>query len=361
MLLTIVIPNRNRNLTTIKRTLNSIAVQLDNEVNVVVIDYGSEPTYQETLENYIATLPGISLITCPTYGQLWQKTRAINIVLKQCDTPYFMVADMDMLFHPNFVTKIKKYVHPEEVTYFNVGILTEEESKLEKSFLTYKVKFYTNEEATGMTLFPTTILKAINGFDEFYHGWGSEDTDVHVRLRNQGVSVHFNQEETLLLHQWHPKFYRSKDNTAPYHHHLERVNFEYISLSRKHKKIKANIRREWGVLPNILAYQALKKPTTSIHIPNTLDAVTALCFQMSEGMWNEVIQIVVTPHSDANTLKTNAKKIFKKKTPLFISLEEANCKLLEMIIVNYRNSPYEYSFDRNKKLIICTLNLSLSL
>ncbi len=358
MKLTIVIPNRNRNLATVKRTLSSIAVQLGKEVKVVVVDYGSELTYQEELQGYINTLEGVALLCCPTQGQLWQKTRAINIALKQCDTPYFMVADMDMLFHPDFVTKIQQYMHPDAITYFKVGILTEEESLLEKPFSAYLVKFYTNEEATGMTLFPTAILKEINGFDEFYHGWGSEDTDVHVRLRNKGIPVHFNQEEVLLLHQWHPKFYRSKESTAPYHTTLERVNSEYIKLSRKHKKIKANQGKEWGLLPDKAQYLGLKIPENSIHCHCTLDAVTALCFQLSEGIWNGVQQFVIQPHPDEKAIKTSVKKILKKKTPLFISLEEANSKLLEAIIAKHRNTPYTYSFDRNKETISCTLNFS---
>uniref|UniRef100_UPI00262D0400 glycosyltransferase family 2 protein n=1 Tax=uncultured Dokdonia sp. TaxID=575653 RepID=UPI00262D0400 len=354
-------PNRNRDIATVKRTLTSIGMQLGKDVNVVVVDYGSEPTYQEDLKTYIAALNGVTLIKCPTQGQLWQKTRAINIALKQCDTPYFMVADMDMLFHPEFVTKIQEHLHSAEVTYFNVGILTEEESKLEKPFNEYQVKFYTNEEATGMTLFPTAILKEINGFDEFYHGWGSEDTDVHVRLRNQGISVHFNQEECLLLHQWHPKFYRSKESTAPYHPALERVNFEYISLSRKHKKTYANQGNEWGVLPNEKAYLALETPDVSIQCTGTLDAITAFCFQLSEGVWKGVVQLTVQPHPDAKGIKTNVKKLLKKKTPLFIPLEEANAQLLETLIANHRNTPYTYSFDRKNEKIICTINLSSSL
>ena len=358
MLLTIVIPNRNRNLDTVKRTLDSITIQLNNEVKVVVIDYGSEFTYQKELQNIIQPLDGVTLVTCPTQGQLWQKTRAINIALKQCDTPYFMVADMDMLFHPDFVIKIQQYVRPDEVHYFKVGILTEEESKLEKPFEAYQVKFYTNEEATGMTLFPTEILKKVNGFDEFYHGWGSEDTDVHVRLRNQGVTVHFNKEETLLLHQWHPKFYRSKDSTAPYHHNLERINYEYISLSRKHKKVVANVGSAWGVFPDKNLYVALEKPETIINCNSTFDAITAFCFQLSEGVWKGVIQLIVQPHPDEKTLKTNVKKALKKRIPLFISLEEANSKLLETIILNHRNVPYYYSFDRKKQRITCTINLS---
>ncbi|MEP0263911.1 glycosyltransferase [Dokdonia sp.] len=361
MLLTIVIPNRNRSLSTVKRTLNSIAIQLDKQVQVVVIDYGSDSAYQKELQTYTDSLEKVQFILCPTQGQLWQKTRAINIVLKQCKTPYFMVTDMDMLFHPSFVEKIQKYLHPAEVTYFNVGILTEEESKLEKSFENYTVKFYTNKDATGMTLFPTEILKDIGGFDEFYHGWGSEDTDVHVRLRNKGISVLFNEDECLLLHQWHPKFYRSKESTAPYHPTLERVNYEYIKLSRKHKKIKANSKEDWGLMPDESQYQALKTPKTNVDCVSTLDAVTALCFQLSEGVWNGVVQFNIQPHPDQKTIKTKAKQVLKKKTPLFISLEEANSKLLETIITKYRNAPYQYSFDRTKEKIICTINLLQSL
>lgn len=358
MLLTIVIPNRNRNLATVKRTLNSIAIQLDEQVQIVVVDYGSEEKYQKELQEYSASLEKTQLILCPTQGQLWQKTRAINIALQHCNTPYFMVTDMDMLFHPNFVKKIQEYLKPNVVTYFNVGILTEEESKLEKSFDDYVIKFYTNDEATGMTLFPTDVLKDIGGFDEFYHGWGSEDTDVHVRLRNNGIPVHFNQEETLLLHQWHPKFYRSRESTAPYHHALERVNSEYIKLSRKHKKIKANSHQDWGVIPDKTKYLELKEPKTIVTCNSTLDAITAFCFQLSEGVWNDVVQFIIQPHPEVKTIKTNVKRILKKKTPLFISLEEANSKLLETIITKHRNTPYEYSFDRNKQKITCTINLS---
>ena len=325
---------------------------------MIVIDYGSPISYQKKLKDFINTLNKVSLIICPTQGQLWQKTRAINIVLKQCDTPYFMVADMDMLFHPDFGVKIKNFFTPNKVTYFKVGILTEEESKIEKPFDQYKVKFYTDKEATGMTLFPTAVLKGINAFDEFYHGWGSEDTDVHVRLRNKGVLVDFNTEETLLLHQWHPKFYRSKESTAPYHHLLERINFEYIALSRKHKKVLANVEHEWGIMPNAASYVALAKPDEVIQCYSTADAVAALCMQLSEGVWNEIIELVIVPHPEARLIKTMVKRMFNKRVPSFLPLEEANSRLLETIISNHRNKAYTYSFNRKKEQIICTINLS---
>ena len=174
-MLTIVIPNRNRNLDTVRRSLGSIAVQLDNQVQLVVIDYGSDPDYQKRLKVMVANWSHMELICCPTQEQLWQKTRAINIVLKQCATHYFMVADMDMLFHPSFTTKVLAEAKEGQATYFQVGVMTEAESLLEKPYANYNIKFLTDDQATGMTLLPTQLLRDMGGFDEFYHGWVSSE------------------------------------------------------------------------------------------------------------------------------------------------------------------------------------------
>lgn len=356
-MLTIVIPNRNRKLDTVKRTLSSIAVQLNEQVQVAVIDYGSEPEYQEQLASLIKLWPHIRLTCCPTQEQLWQKTRAINIVLKQCNTPYFMVADMDMLFHPAFVKRVLAEAKENQATYFQVGVLTEVESLLEKPFEAYNIKFLTDDHATGMTLLPTALLQEIGGFDEFYHGWGSEDTDVHVRLRNKGVAVHFYTREVLLLHQWHPKFYRSKDSTAPFHDSLERVNQGYLALSRKHHRIYSNISHGWGILPNASMYQALESPVENMQCYSTKEELSALCFQLAEGLFSGVLYICIKEHPAANTPKTKLKRALKKKTPLFVTLEMANRALLEHIIMAHRNAPYRYRYNRQQKIIELSIHL----
>ncbi len=359
-MLTIVIPNRNRNLDTVRRTLGSIAPQLDDQVEVVVIDYGSERDYQLQLKEMISQWKHMELISCPTQEQLWQKTRAINIVLKKCKTPFFMVADMDMLFHPAFTKKVRSQAKEGQATYFQVGVMTQKESLLVKPFADYEIKFLTDKKATGMTLLPTDLLKEIGGFDEFYHGWGSEDTDVHVRLHNKGVPVHFYEEEALLLHQWHPKFYRSKKSTAPFHDSLERINQVYLSLSRKHKRIQANKKHDWGVLPNSFKYQALSSPSAKVNCYCTKEALTALYFQMSEGLFSGVVEVKITEHPDAHTPKTKLKLALGKKTPLFIDLEVANRNLLEHIIAEHRLAPYRYRYDRQEKVIDLSIHLGTS-
>ena len=82
------------------------------------------------------------------------------MVLKHCKTPYFFVGDMDMIYHPNFVETLQKLTKNEEAIYFQVGFLNETESKKNIPFHDYVINFRSNEEATGMTLFNTKVLKS---------------------------------------------------------------------------------------------------------------------------------------------------------------------------------------------------------
>ena len=356
-MLTIVIANRNRDITTVERTLSSIVHQDPTQINVIVVDYGSEPTYQSELKDFINRIGNCSLILCPTQGQLWQKTRTINIALQQCETPYFMVADMDMLFHPEFAHKITSLCETNQVHYFQVGILTKEESANNKEFEQYEIKFKTNEEATGITLFPTSTLKGICGYDEFYHGWGAEDTDVHVRLRNAGHTVNYYDRECLFLHQWHPKHYRTEDSLAPFHPLLERINQQYLLQTKTSKKVQANTQNPWGVMPKERDYAQLAQAVSQLTMFATQEAVEAFCFQLNEGFLSGVTEVTITPHPEAATAKQKLKMVLKKKTARFLSMQEANERVLAAIISSVRNSPYRYEFDRKTKKISLFINV----
>ena len=132
--LTIVIPNRNRDLGRIKRSLKSVYPQLDNSTSLYLVDYGSVPDYQEQLQKVLKQFPNVGFILCPTFSQLWNKSRAINIVLKNCKTTFFMVCDMDMLWHPDFLKTERELWYRSDATYYTVGILTREETEQERDF-----------------------------------------------------------------------------------------------------------------------------------------------------------------------------------------------------------------------------------
>ena len=350
-MITLVLTNRNRNLQTVKNCLDSLENQSGNNFELFFVDYGSVGKYIIALEQLLLQYPRINYINCPVSGQLWNKSRAINIVLKKCNTPYFFVGDIDMLFHPDFINKLHELKNKDKATYFQVGFLSQKETALQRDFHNAAVDFISRKEATGMTLYPTQLLKEINGYNEFYHGWGAEDTDVHIRLHNLGIEIDFFEKEILLKHQWHPKTYRTKLSTDPYHFELERINHSYIQTSQTSKQIKANIKQQWGVLPEEKEYSKLSdQPDFTIEIEPETSKVNALLAQL-DNFENKVVLIIVKDTSDSNKRKQFAKRILGKKYLEFLPMKSVNNMILQEIVMHYRNLPYQYSFDQNENLI----------
>tara|TARA_R110002124_G_scaffold287089_1_gene470318 strand:+ start:94385 stop:95452 length:1068 start_codon:yes stop_codon:yes gene_type:complete len=353
-LITLVLTYRNRDLRIAENCLNSLAGQSVKDFRVILVDYGSDPEFADAIAKTVAKFDFIKLIACPTRDQLWSKCRSINIALRETTSLYFMVGDIDLIFHPDFI-KIALEKASDEVLYFQYGFLSESESLQKKHFDEYEIDFLGTADVTGTTLFPTEKLKEVNGYDEFYHGWGAEDTDIHIRLRNLGLKVNFYDTEALVKHQWHPKAYRSKSSTKPFHSTLERINNRYMLLSESTKRTKVNLDDQWGKLPNAAEYEKLKKAVDHELRLEPIDLEIASVLAQLKNFSNTVVSITI---GDANFQKKKAqdiKKILKKKHFTILSMEAVNNLLLEEIIKNYRNVPYSYNFNRQTKVINLTL------
>ncbi|MFD2727413.1 glycosyltransferase family 2 protein [Hyunsoonleella rubra] len=355
-MITIVLTNRNRSLSLISKCFASLRGQNNQNFKCIVVDYGSNPQNQKLLQSEINKHANFELILCSTQKQLWCKSRAINLALKQCDTTYFFVGDIDMIYHPHFIEELHILKDKHKVVYFKVGFLSENESNTDKDFEDYQIAFPSNEEATGMTLYKTEILKSINGYDEFYHGWGAEDTDVHVRLENANIEVAYFDREILMLHQWHPKAYRGKDSFEPFHFKLESINHKYLEFTRKTKKVVANTNFEWGHY-NASDYSVLEAPQQEFLITNELADVKGFIHNMFLDHAHQVISVKIKEHSEYNSLKQTAKKLIHKKTKEFLPLEEVNDLLLEAIIADKRNAAYSYRYSVQKNEITLVIKL----
>lgn len=349
-MLTLVLTNRNRDLRIVKNCLQSLQQQTRTDFECVLVDYGSDKNYQLQLEQLIQEYPQIHYIHCRVQEQLWHKCRAINIALQQTTTPYFIVGDIDLLFAPTFIEKAMALANPDEVHYFQYGFLSEMESLQNKEFQDYQIAFKGNEDVTGTTLFPTQLLKKLHGYDEFYHGWGAEDTDIHIRMKNGGLKVCFYDKGILLKHQWHPKVYRSKDSTQPFHSLLERINHAYMHQSQKTYRTVVNQNQDWGKLPLLSDYEKLSKIDTVLQLKASVLEVNAVLAQMA-NFSNEVIAIEITALSGTEKIKNQLKKIAGKKYMPTYDMETVNNLLLETIIKQYRNHPYCYNFNRNEGII----------
>ncbi len=63
----------------------------------------------------------------------------------------------------------------------------------------------------NMSFFRDDFIK-INGYDEFYEGWGGEDIDLGERLQNSGLSKRYLKFAGIVYHLWHEdKFMYNKD------------------------------------------------------------------------------------------------------------------------------------------------------
>lgn len=344
-MITICFTYRDREVKLVQKCLDSLAQQSNSNFSVIFINYGSDIAYTVALKELLNDYSFITYFEFETKFQLWNKSKAINFALKASQSDYFFVADVDLIFKKDFMEFLHEIKINDNVIYFKVGYLSKDESIIVKEFDEYEIKHYSSEEATGMTLYPRKILLNINGYDEFFHGWGSEDTDVHNRLRNADYEVKYFEEKLYLIHQWHLKNYRSKNSSAPFHSALEKNNMYYCDHVKLLKKVKANTTSDWGI---VYAKNEIVN-TNEIVITNQKSEIDALTLG-SIKTDNTQIVLKVILHKDFNSLKNKIKKIIGKKALDFYSLDDVNNKLLEMLINHFRNSNYE--FNRNKKDII---------
>ncbi|MDA9069408.1 galactosyltransferase-related protein [Flavobacteriaceae bacterium] len=356
-MITITLTYRDRDLNIVKKCLDSLTGQSLKEFHVILIDYGSQENFSNALKTIVSEYHFVKLIYCPVKGQLWNKSRAINMALKQCETPYFLVGDIDLLFHLDFI-KIATEKASENVLYFKYSFLSEEESLKNKTFDDYIIDFVGGEEITGTTLFPTTILKKVNGYDEFYHGWGAEDTDIHMRLKTLGVDVRFYNQNILVKHQWHPKAYRSKKSTSPFHSNLERVNQNYMQMTINNKITVVNSNTDWGIIPNQENYSKLEEKPDFVVSISPIDIEFSALLSQFKNYKNKVVKVQINEDSLKNKAFQKLKKSLKKKYFNYLKLETINNLLLEEIIKNYRNESYTYNFNREMGIINLTIYFS---
>ncbi|WP_282069508.1 glycosyltransferase family 2 protein [Olleya namhaensis] len=356
-MITIVLTNRNRELNIVKKCLASLNSQSDQDFEWFLVDYGSDVSYLKELKQLVKVYSKITYIQCPTSGQLWSKCRAINIAVKKASHPYFVVGDIDLIFHPEYISKLKQLANPSKVHYFQYGFLDALETSQEKPFKDYAIDFSGSKDVTGNTMFPTESLKEINGFDEFYQGWGAEDTDAQLRMKHKGLDICFYDEDILVKHQWHPKTYRSKTSTHPFHSVLERINHRYMEQTIQLKRTVVNTTMAWGKPTNSVDYAALQNPNKIITIQNSVIDLSALIGQLQQDD-SSIMTIKVSPITKKEHYKNKIKKILGKKHTEIIPMEHVNNRLLEEIIKSHRNQAYHYTFNRQENKIELTINFS---
>ncbi|WGF92740.1 glycosyltransferase family 2 protein [Aequorivita marisscotiae] len=360
MKLSIIYPYRNRDILRVQKSLKSLQSQTNKNFEVYFVNYGSDAIYTNQIESLLKNFEFVKYSYLYTLFQPWNKSKAINSVLKNLETGCFFVADIDMIFHSTFIEKALRLSKTNEAWYFQVGFLGEGESKTSKKFEDYNIKFKSNKGATGLTLCPVKAAKRIRGFDEFYHFWGGEDTDFHIRLKNSGCIVKYFDEELLMLHQWH-EIYRNRESanlTANLQiSGIVQFNHYYLEQTARDKKAVVN-NDVWGETQSKEQFEKLVEysNTTSKKISSSCVKIDYFLFHELPNLKPGIYNFKITADQKNISLKATLKNVLKKSKYSYYSLKDINDKLLFHLITFYRNNPYYYRVSKDLKSITFVIN-----
>jgi glycosyltransferase involved in cell wall biosynthesis len=353
-LLSILYPYRNRELLRLKRSFDSLTQQTNDHFKVYFIDYGSSPELANEVKNLCLNYAFITYQFLPTQFQPWNKSRALNSVIKRLKSDYCFVADVDLIFHPRFVETALSFMKASITTYFQVGYLNPSESQKNQRFHEYKVNRLSTHEATGLSLLPVNQLQELRGFDEFYHFWGAEDTDIHIRLKNTGYNVEYYDAELLLLHQWHPS-YQSRQKTILTSEFqvtgILLLNQEHLKNAMKNGNTKVN-KDWWGEVLSKSELDELERADLKLKVTNKKQQVNDVLFGILPNFKSGILKIRFITDPYGNSFKYYSKRILGKKVPEYYSLKEVNDMILLHLISFYRNMPYSVWVKNNSEIEI---------
>ncbi|WP_405569739.1 glycosyltransferase [Winogradskyella sp. Asnod2-B02-A] len=340
-MITYIYPFRNREVERVKKSLDSLVEQNDKELEVVFVDYGSTPETASEVKNLLHNYPFVKYIYSYSAGKPWNRSKALNIGIIEAQTDYVLSADIDMIFHATYNGVLKSLRAPNKVTFFKVGYLSKNETYQNKELVP---ESYSNKRAKGISLYPKKALVEINGFDEFFNCWGSEDEDVISRLIFNGLEMCFYNENTLVYHQYHKPFKELKHKLLSKDLSYNQVRFhndKKRKLNENQNTIKVNLNKNWGEIIDEDHYNALVNTPVSRTITSFKTDVDFFLFYelktLNKGIWSfKFVEFV--PNKNIN-LKSVLYRLWTirnsdLKTKEEYSLKEVNDLLLKFSLYN---------------------------
>lgn len=204
--LSIIFSFRDRDLQRVTRCLDSLSKQSFSDFEVIFVDYGSKLDLASDVKTLVQSYPFCTYVYSDTRGWPWNRSRALNSGIKLAKADWVMLSDIDLIFEKHVIENIVAERDENTSLHAACHYLPEkfdQWNSLEQYIHTYGSPCY---NALGLILcVKKQILENIRGFDEIYHFWGAEDTDLESRLNQLGLQTKWlNLTANPIYHQWHP-------------------------------------------------------------------------------------------------------------------------------------------------------------
>lgn len=358
--ITIIYANRNRDLKRIKASLDSLDLQANKNFEVIFVDYGSEKPLVESLGLLMESYSFVTYHTLETAGLLWNKSKALNYGIKNAGSPYIFISDVDLIFKTDTTGLLQELADHKKFFLFKLGYLDHSESKkLFKSYNFEDLKPFRFGDVNGMILASTEAFLEVDGLDEFFHFYGSEDEDLFARMENAGFKRE-DIKETCFYHNWHQSFVGSEDKILtgnPRVKNIIRLNQRHFLRNMEMALTKPKGQNGMGKVLSKQERALLKRPTKTFKIFNILAHVEHFLREELPSHKGEIIKVEFVEDPFFYSLKYRIRKLLGRQSQPYCSLKEVNDMVLKEMLFKYRNANYSFVISENLKTIIFCIKL----
>jgi glycosyltransferase involved in cell wall biosynthesis len=219
----------------LRRVLRAVSGQTLPPTEVLIADDGSDELTAGAYREWVATRPVRSEhIWQPHEG--FRKSSILNKAILRASAEYLVFLDGDTVPHPRFIADHQALARRERFVQghrclighssartFGKGdfrkerwdALLESDIKGLKNVYRWPVPFWqVRRDIRGVrgcnfAVWREDLIK-VNGYNEEFIGWGREDSELAVRLINNGVLRHDVRGWALCYHLWHSPMNRAK-------------------------------------------------------------------------------------------------------------------------------------------------------
>lgn len=202
---------------------------------VIIADDGSKSETKELIDRFKELFP-IPLLHVWHKDEGYQLSKIKNKAVAASSSDYIIFIDGDLLLHPFFISDYQKNICKGEILVasrvflkksFTENLIKNKNKRvnvslpdIEKNILNSFRIYGLHQLIKGKTSYKGArggllgIFKKdyldVNGFDEAFTGWGREDSDLFVRLLNNGIRRRNIKFAAITYHLWHPQLSRDK-------------------------------------------------------------------------------------------------------------------------------------------------------